>query len=296
MNKFISGFTAFILILSISLSVSASTVIYKDVKDKDWYKKYVTFVSNNGIMKEAEKGYFKPNDKTSRAELARSIYNYDTYSNKNIDKKIKISNEALLKNINKIVDKKISNSQDDEKKTISTIAKSMPSVVMVGAGNSIGTGFFIGKKQILTNYHVISDPTNLRVKLVTGQIYDAKILKTDSNRDLALLEIDSNEDFIPLEFTDSKTIGQTIIILGNPEGIPFTASKGIVSRTELRDTNGYMDLIQMDAPVNHGNSGSPVIGYDGKVIGIVVSKYEGAEIDSIGFSISYKTIKEFLGN
>lgn len=271
------------MILVVSLFLLAMTsgfayaVTYKDTNKGDWYHRYISFVTNNKIMNGDVNGYFKPDKTVTKADLSAALYKYNTY-------------------INKEIDSKIANGQDDERKTISAIAKAMPSVVYVQAPNAIGTGFFISEKTILTNHHVINTATTgiVKISLVTGQEYTARILKSDANKDLALLEVQGHTGFNFLEFTDSKVIGQTILVLGHPTGIPFTASKGIVSRTDLHDTNYYMDLIQLDTPINPGNSGSPAIGYDGKAVGIVASKYAGDMIDSMGFAISYKTIKEFL--
>ena len=149
-----------------------------------------------------------------------------------------------------------------------------PSVVTVFAENSnghsvsLGSGFFVQKTLIVTNYHVIKNSSRLRVKLVgQSQTYSAKVMDTDKTEDLALLSVVGVE--APPLSLDSRgvAVGDDIYVIGNPEGLEATLSQGIISG--IRQIGGKRYL-QITAPISHGSSGGPVLNRSGEVIGVTV--------------------------
>ncbi len=139
-----------------------------------------------------------------------------------------------------------------------------------------GSGFiFRGDGYILTNEHVIRDSTVIRVRLLDESVYEAKLVGTDPNTDIAVLKIDAPETLpvLPLANSEAVQVGQFAIAIGNPFQLNHTVTIGTVSgkgRSFLPDRGivRYQDFIQTDAWINVGNSGGPLLNIHGEVIGI----------------------------
>ena len=147
----------------------------------------------------------------------------------------------------------------------------------------IGTGFVISSDgYIVTNNHVVEQAKNIRVTLTNGTEVAAVLKGTDPSTDLAVLKIDEH-GLRSLQFGDSKLIkpGQIAIAIGNPMGLQFTVTAGVVSALgrSLRAGNGRLidDIIQTDAALNPGNSGGPLLNSAGKVIGVNTAIINGSQ-------------------
>lgn len=159
-----------------------------------------------------------------------------------------------------------------------------------------GSGFIITSDgYILTNYHVISYAAqydyDVTVMTYDGASYTAKIVGVDSANDIAVLKIDAT-DLTPVEFGDSDTmsVGDTVYAVGNPLGeLQFSMTTGHISaldRTITTDESSVpINMFQIDAAVNSGNSGGPVYNSAGQVIGIVTAKYSSTGVEGLGFAI-----------
>ncbi len=135
-----------------------------------------------------------------------------------------------------------------------------------------GSGFIISRDgYILTNNHVIADADQVKVKTLDDREFDAKIVGTDAQTDVAVIKIDAkNLPSAPLGDSDRLEVGEWVLALGNPFGLDNTLTAGIVSaksrsRIGLAD---YEEFIQTDAAINPGNSGGPLVDLDGRVVGI----------------------------
>ncbi len=162
-----------------------------------------------------------------------------------------------------------------------------------------GSGFmynFNGQMIILTNYHVVADTTSINVTFVNEKEYPAQIVGSNPNADLAILSTNAPEnEFNPLEIVSSSTlqVGDSVIVVGTPYGLEGTMSTGIVSalnRTLATEDYSIGNVIQTTAPLNPGNSGGPLLNYQGQVIGIVTAIVQ--ESQGIGFAIPSDTILE----
>src|SRR6202163_1935352 len=134
-----------------------------------------------------------------------------------------------------------------------------------------GSGFFIsGDGYAVTNNHVVDKAENVQVTADDGKIYQAKVIGTDPRSDLALIKVDGRSDFPFVKFAEGNPrIGDWVLAVGNPFGLGGTVTAGIVSARGRDIGNGpYDDFIQIDAPVNKGNSGGPTFDVDGNVIGV----------------------------
>ena len=158
-----------------------------------------------------------------------------------------------------------------------------------------GSGFFISPDgYAVTNNHVVDHAKSVQVTTDDGTIYTAKVVGTDPKTDLAVIKIDGKNDFPYVKFADrSPRVGDWVIAVGNPFGLGGTVTAGIVS-ARGRDIGAgpYDDYIQIDAPINKGNSGGPAFNEEGQVIGVNTAIYSpsGGSV-GIGFDIPADTAK-----
>lgn len=134
-----------------------------------------------------------------------------------------------------------------------------------------GSGFIISEDgYVVTNNHVTSGAGKITVKSTDGKSYEATLIGSDQRTDLALLKIEADEPLPFVSFADSRPrVGQWVVAVGNPFGLGGTVTAGIVS-ADGRDIGAgpYDDFLQIDAPVNRGNSGGPTFNIHGEVIGV----------------------------
>ena len=158
-----------------------------------------------------------------------------------------------------------------------------------------GSGFFISADGFaVTNNHVVERGQSIEIKMDDGKTYDAKVIGTDPRTDLALIKVEGRSDFPFVRFAPkSPRIGDWVLAVGNPFGLGGTVTAGIVSASG-RDIGAgpYDDFIQIDAPVNRGNSGGPTFDVDGNVIGVNTAIYSpsGGNV-GIAFAIPSETVQ-----
>jgi serine protease Do len=157
-----------------------------------------------------------------------------------------------------------------------------------------GSGFFISSDgYVLTNNHVVDHAESVKVKTVEGKTYPAKVVGTDAQTDLALLKVDGAATFPSVTFADRPPrIGDWVLAVGNPFGLGGTVTAGIVSAAGRDIGSGPHDFLQIDAPVNKGNSGGPAFNLQGQVVGINTAIYSpsGGSV-GIAFDIPAETAK-----
>lgn len=145
-----------------------------------------------------------------------------------------------------------------------------------------GSGFFISADGlIVTNYHVIKDASIITVSLFDGSVYEAQLIGSDDENDIAVIKISPTSDakisILSFGDSDSLLVGQKVIAIGNPFGYDRTMVTGIISGLSrpIRDEAGrvMLGMVQTSAPINPGNSGGPLLNTKGQVIGINTSIY-----------------------
>ncbi len=151
----------------------------------------------------------------------------------------------------------------------------------------LGSGFIIDDEgHIVTNNHVVANAEEIEVTLENGSRYKASVVGTDPKTDIALIKIEPREKLIPVQLGSSEElkIGEWVFAIGNPLGLGYTVTAGIVSaKGRSLGMGAYDNFIQTDAPLNPGNSGGPLFNLRGLVIAVntaVASRGQG-----IGFSI-----------
>ena len=165
-----------------------------------------------------------------------------------------------------------------------------------------GSGFIISDDgYIVTNHHVIEGASAISVLLFSEHSYDAELIGADRNTDIALLKIEADEPLQPVAFGDSDVVrvGESVIAIGNPRGLGFSVSSGIVSARNRVLRNAFEDFIQTDAAINMGNSGGPLFNMDGEVIGVNTAflsdrPSSGSNTLGIGFSMASAVVADVV--
>jgi serine protease Do len=153
-----------------------------------------------------------------------------------------------------------------------------------------GSGFIIdGQGHILTNTHVVADASRLTVRLLDGREYSARVVGTDVSTDIAVIRIDARdgESFpvVPLGESEAVRVGDWVLALGNPLGLDFTVTAGIVSAKGRQMAGNLESFIQTDAVINPGNSGGPLIDLFGRVIGVNSAIFGSDRFVGYGFAV-----------
>src|ERR1700733_4317531 len=161
-----------------------------------------------------------------------------------------------------------------------------------------GSGFFISADgYAVTNNHVVDGADKVEVTTDDGKVYKASVIGTDARTDLALIKVEGGSNFPFAKLSDGKPrIGDWVLAVGNPFGLGGTVTAGIVSASGRDIGNDpYDDFIQIDAPVNKGNSGGPAFNTEGEVMGVNTAIYSpsGGSV-GIAFSIPASTVKSVI--
>ncbi len=174
---------------------------------------------------------------------------------------------------------------------------------------ALGSGFAInyaGQKLIISNEHVIDGADTIRVTAPDGEVWDASVIGSDKELDIAVLKLDGDTSKLPtvaLGDSSKLEIGDWAIAIGNPVGMSYTVTMGIISALgrdlEKPDGNGYYNnLIQTDAAINPGNSGGPLVTAQGEVVGIntLIARQSssGVAVEGINFAIPINQVKDVL--
>jgi S1-C subfamily serine protease len=211
---------------------------------------------------------------------------------------IRQENQVSLNEITKIIADQKRNFNDEiallkasEEDFSGIIENVLKGVVSVRTERSIGSGFLISPAgYVVTNAHVIQDASNVRISTFDGEEISASVVGIDVFTDLALLKVPGVFPFLELEYSDEIQTGEKVIAIGNPLGLSFTVTEGIVSAVNRQGPNGLEAYIQTDVTLNPGNSGGPLISKEGKVIGVNNFKIGGAE--SLGFALESDVVRD----
>jgi serine protease Do len=166
---------------------------------------------------------------------------------------------------------------------------------------SLGSGFVIGEDGIIvTNNHVVEKADKITVIFSDDTALEAKLLGRDKKTDIAVLKVETNKKLPAVKFgnSDNVRVGDWVLAIGNPFGLGSTVTAGIVSARARNISSGpYDDYIQTDASINRGNSGGPLFGMGGEVIGINTAIFSpsGGSV-GIGFSIPSNIAKWVVEN
>ncbi len=176
-----------------------------------------------------------------------------------------------------------------------TINQSMPFVGTV-PGMGQGSGFVVDSDgYVLTNNHVVDGATSIRVTIDSGESFEAELVGADPKTDIALVKVSAGRPLRAVTLGDSEhvEVGQWVVAIGNPFGLDYSVTAGIVSAKGRNIGAGpYDDFIQTDASINPGNSGGPLFDMGGRVIGVNTAIVKDGA--GIGFSVPVDLVKILL--
>ncbi len=172
------------------------------------------------------------------------------------------------------------------------IDNSLPSVVSVRTDVGVGSGFIVHSDgYVVTNYHVIDGARAATIATSDGENHAVRLVGGNKLMDIAVLDIDGSFTRLSWGDSDSLKAGEKVIAVGNPGGLDFTVTQGIVSAVNREDSNGRQ-LVQIDVPINPGNSGGPLINTAGKVVGVNTLKIAGFE--GVGFALAEDYVRDTI--
>lgn len=173
------------------------------------------------------------------------------------------------------------------------------SVVRVESGSQVGSGVFVeefeGDSILVTNHHVIANqigvenPPSLEVVTYDNDQHTPILLGFDPISDIAVLRIDEVYEELNFGDSDDVQVGERVIAVGNPAGLSFSVTEGIVSA--LRINNG-VKLVQTDVPINPGSSGGPLVNIKKEIIGITTFKL--SETEGLGFAVASDDVRDIV--
>jgi len=159
-----------------------------------------------------------------------------------------------------------------------------------------GSGFVVSSDgYIVTNNHVIDGATKVKVSFDDQEDVDAKVVGTDARTDIALLKIEPKQPLTVVKFAEkTPRVGEWVLAVGNPFGLGGTVTAGIVSAL-ARNIGGPYDYMQIDAAVNHGNSGGPAFNLEGDVVGVNTAIFSptGGNV-GIAFAVPAETVQKVV--
>lgn len=235
-------------------------------------------------------------------KLIQSEKNLESYQ-ETLNREMEISDAEIRGKINELTENLfgIQNSFETEISNIKAktssdfsgvIKQTVDSVVTIRTDIAQGTGFIISEEgYVVTNAHVLSGGLFANAITSDKQEISMQPIGFNENLDVALLKIPSQSSFLEFETSENVEIGEKVIAIGNPLGLSFSVSEGIVSAKDRNGINNIPAYIQTDAALNPGNSGGPLINTDGKVIGINNFKVQG---DNLGFALQSEYIIESI--
>jgi len=199
---------------------------------------------------------------------------------------------------------------DDARRTdlVKLIERCSPSVVDINTASPIpnypgsytiswGTGSILHESGfVVTNHHVAQHRGQQRIILNMGESYEYRVIASSPSEDLAIIKADPPEPLVPIKLGRSNDLmlGEPVLVIGNPGGLTHTVSTGIVSRLGAAGEGYLPGGIQINAAVNAGNSGGPVMNAHGEQIGVVVAK--SLDTEGLGFAIQIDRLRAVLPN
>lgn len=175
--------------------------------------------------------------------------------------------------------------------------------------SDLGSGIiFNSEGYVVTNYHVVGNAQTVQVTLLSGKTYTGKVIGGDPTNDLAVIKIEAPAGTVfptaVLGNSDDIEVGEYVVAIGNPFGLDYTVTSGIVSALNRKvpkpNPSGtgysgyYYNMIQTDAPINPGNSGGPLVDIHGRVIGINTAIISPSQGQGVGFAIPINTVKTLI--
>ena len=281
----------------IFLIIGSNFYVYDKLNDD--YTNKITSLNQKIDSLESELKQEVEKEKLTREEELNKLDTKTSDIKKNLESQVKDVSGSLeevksntAENLADLSNKlsEIQVSSSDFSSIIEDVVKAVVNVrTNLGQGSGV---IFDNNGYLVTNNHVINGATEINVVDYNGNSYNAVVKRTDANSDLAVLKIEGN-GFSYLDFEDISNvhIGDRVIAVGNPLGLSFSVTEGIISGLNRQLDNSGIGYIQADVPINPGNSGGPLVNSAKKIVGITTLKISNSE--GLGFAIPSNVVKNF---
>lgn len=204
---------------------------------------------------------------------------------------VELEGKAAVEEARQELEKNIANIEVTGGDFSKVAQESLESVVSVLTDVGQGSGAFISSDEIVTNFHVIQGATKVNVLAYDNEVYPAIVVGYNSVVDIALLRVENvSYPSLALGNSDTVKVGEAVVALGNPYGLDFSVTQGIISAK--RTASNGITYLQIDVPINPGNSGGPVVDAAGDIVGLANFRIQGAE--GLGFAIPSNLVKETI--
>ena len=281
----------------IFLIIGSNFYVYDKLSDD--YTNKITSLNQKIDSLESELKQEVEKEKLTREEELNKLDTKTSDIKKNLESQVKDvsgsleevksnTEENLADLSNKLSEIQVSSS--DFSSIIEDVVKAVVNVrTNLGQGSGV---IFDSNGYLVTNNHVINGATEINVVDYNGNSYTAVVIRTDTTSDLAALKIEGN-GFPYLDFEDisNVNIGDRVIAVGNPLGLSFSVTEGIISGLNRQVDNSGIGYIQTDVPINPGNSGGPLVNSAKKIVGITTLKISNSE--GLGCAIPTNVVKNF---
>ena len=291
-----------VLIISIVLllAVTSSLILYYNNKINEQNKSFNTKLTELNKQISADLGQLGDAISSLKDNLTGEIGIIDT----NL-RNFKKQNEEEINTLNNLIEEIEKQSEielgelKDELKSIKVKSKDftviiddvIQSVVSVGTDKGQGSGAIIDNRGfIVTNFHVVNGAKIIRILTYNNEVYDAALIGYNDIVDIAVLKV--NAELKNLRFADSDDVevGERVIALGNPAGLSFTVTEGIVSAVHRKGPNNLEIYLQTDVPINPGSSGGPLVNANSRIVGI--NNFKIAGFEGLGFAIESNVVEQ----
>lgn len=245
------------------------------------------------LQNELKEMQFETENKTQN--LLKLIVNLEEKNQKNFND-LSISINELSNSFNQqktSFEKEISYLKSSQGDFSSVVSEAVKSVVTVRTDKSIGSGFIISPNgYIVTNFHVIADAKRLAIINYEREMMGAELVGFSALSDVAVIKIEGKYPYLNLADSDELKVGSKVIAIGNPLGLSFSVTEGIVSAVKRIGPNNKAEYIQTDVSLNPGNSGGPLIDVKGRVVGM--NNFKIGEAESLGFALESNALKKYI--
>ena len=261
----IGSFTTLVIIFMITTGILLNAIIVKQSLNHNEISNKVT-----NLQLESQSKFNDLSSSVIKLEKSFNLIEQNLYETQGLLEK----NQQELNELKASVDDDFSG----------IIENAIESVVTIVTDLSQGTGFLIEENgYVVTNAHVMENARSAGIYTYDGEMHQVELIGKNSEMDVCLLKIQGTYPALKLGNSNDVSIGESVIAIGNPLGLQFSVTEGIISAIHREGSNGLEAYFQTDAALNPGNSGGPLIDKQGKAIGI--NNFKTSEGESLGFAL-----------
>ncbi len=272
----IGSFTTLVIIFMITTGILLNAIIVKQSLNHNEISNKVT-----NLQLESQSKFNDLSSSVIKLEKSFNLIEQNLYETQGLLEK----NQQELNELKASVDDDFSG----------IIENAIESVVTIVTDLSQGTGFLIEENgYVVTNAHVMENAKSAGIYTYDGEMHQVSLIGTNSEMDVCLLKIQGTYPALKLGNSNDVSIGESVIAIGNPLGLQFSVTEGIISAIHREGSNGLEAYFQTDAALNPGNSGGPLIDKQGKAIGI--NNFKTSEGESLGFALESNWLKDTINN